>query len=106
MVGMYPSIRLETLGIKHRLRRMMSYVMEAERIFQFALDEELEDALAVAVLALEVVGGLVFQLVEDEALAVVVPVGVDAHQQVRFVPIDGVAEDVAFAGPRGVEPEA
>ena len=32
--------------------------------------------------------------------------GVDSHEQVGFVPIDGVAEDVAFARARGVEPEA
>ena len=46
-----------------------------------------------AVLAVEIVGGLVLQLRRDEALAVVVPVGVDAHQQVGLVPIDRITED-------------
>src|SRR5262245_12159339 len=57
-------------------------------------------------LALEVVVDLVGQLYGDQTLAVVVPLRVDADQQVRFLPVDWVAEDVTLAGAGCVEPEA
>ena len=53
---------------------------KAAELFGLAGAEELEDALAVLELAFEVFLGLVGQLGRHEALAVVVPVGIDPHQ--------------------------
>jgi len=94
------------LRIEHRLRRPLGPEMKAERVFQLALHEELEDALAVLVLTIQIVGGLVFQFGGDDLLAVVVPIGVDADEQVAFRPVDGVVVDEPFAGVGDVEPVA
>src|SRR5439155_6402869 len=42
----------------------------------------------------------------DEALAVVVPVRIDAHEQVSLLPVDRIVLDESLARPRRVEPEA
>ena len=84
----------------------MGDVVDGEGVFEFGVLEESGDALAVFELAFQVFVDLVGELGGDEALAVVIPLGVDADQEVSFFPVDGVAEDVAFAGAGGVEPEA
>src|SRR5688500_7580060 len=98
--------RLNALRIEVRIRRPLADKVNAERVLQLRLAEERDDTLAVLDLTVEVLVHLVFQLRGDHALAVVVPVRVDAHEQVRLVPVDRVVVDVPFAGARRVEPEA
>ena len=80
--------------------------MQADGVGESGLAVEVEDALAVLELALEVFVGLVFQFRGYQLLPVVVPVGINADEDVRFVPVDGVAHDEALAGAGGVHPEA
>ena len=80
--------------------------MKAHRVFQFGAAVELEDPFAVLGLTIEVFVHLVGQLGQNHSLAIVVPVGIDSHQQMGLVPFDRIALDVTFAGMGGVEPKA
>src|SRR5688572_23954940 len=95
----------DPLHIKHRFRRTLADKMQAHGVPELRPAEELEDPLAVLELAFEVFVHVVFQFGRDHALAIVVPVGVDAHEQVRFVPVNRVAVNESFARLRRVKPE-
>src|SRR5207249_4933832 len=94
--------RFVAFDVKEGIGGALADVVEAERVFQFGVGEEGKDFFAVLVLAIEVGGHVVFQFGRDELLAVVVPIGIDADEQVGFFPVDGVAVDVALAGAGGV----
>src|SRR5205823_2478317 len=79
--------------------------MEAQRILHGGRDKELEDALAVPELSLEVFVDVVLQVGRDQLEPVVIPVGIDPDQQVSLFPINRVSVDVAFTGAWRVEPK-
>src|SRR6476661_6105627 len=71
-----------TLHVKKRVGGALPDEVEADGILQTAGAEEGEDAFAMLELALEVGVDVVFKLGRDVLLAIVIPVGIDAHKQV------------------------
>src|SRR5207245_6256061 len=80
--------------------------MQAEGVGDRAFGEALKDSFSVLELPLEILIDLIFQLRRDQPLAIIVPIGIDPHQQMPLFPVDGVAMDIAFARARRVEPVA
>src|SRR6185437_1463780 len=100
------SLRFDPLEVKKRIGRALADEMETDGILQLAIAEEIEDRFAMPMLAFEIGIDLIFQLRRNQALAIVIPLRIDTHDQMSFFPIDRVAEHVPFAGTRRVEPVA
>ena len=71
--------------------------MEAERVLERTAFEKLQNALAMLELPLEVSIDMIFQVRRHDLLAIVVPIRIDADQQVGLFPVDGIAVDVSLA---------
>lgn len=104
--GLVLSLRLIAFDVEHRIGGAGAdhVPTDGERWIQGGVSAK--ERAAGGVLGFDVffdfagVGG------RDELTGVVVPVGVEANEQVAFVPFDGIAMDMALAGPGRVEPEA